>query len=223
MKGNNFHHFIYSSRGHHLAMLLLGAAGVALWWTMAVSRWEYPTSQTRPASPVETSQESPARSAAAEAPTVPGAIARLQPMQAETYWVEIVGNDMVLIPQPVQVVGLLSKEAVLKIAFDELFANRSEMGFSTIPQGTRLLDLELRSDGVYVNLSREFASGGGSAAMVQRVGQVLFTASSLDPDEAVFLSVEGQPIDERNPLGGEGVVLKQPSRRRDFVSQYPMY
>jgi spore germination protein GerM len=158
-----------------------------------------------------------------ETPTDLGPVATIQPMQAETYWVEIAGNEMILIPHPVQVSGQLSKEAILELAFDELLAGDTDMGFSTIPPGTRLLDLEIRSRGIYVNLSKEFASGGGSASMIERVGQVIFTASSIDPEEPVFLAVEGKLIDQENPLGGEGLLLNQPTLRREFVSQYPMY
>jgi spore germination protein GerM len=144
-------------------------------------------------------------------------------MQAETYWVEAVGNEIVLIPQPVTVAVGLSKAAILEQAFTNLLEEQGKKGFSTIPAGTRLLGVEARSDGVHLNFSKEFAQGGGSTSMIARVGQVIFTASSLNVDEPVFISVEGQPVDAQHPLGGEGLVLTQPIMRREFVSQYPMY
>lgn len=223
MKSNNLHHSTYPGWVSGLATLALASAGLTLWWLTTVSQME---NRVVPASP-QSQLEQPITTAAPQAetrtPNALGPVATIEPMQAETYWVEVVGNEIILIPQPVTVAVGLGKTAILEKAFTDLLDGQGTMGFSTIPEGTRLLSLDVQPDGVHLNLSKEFAQGGGSTSMIQRVGQVIFTASSLDADEPVFIAVEGQPIDNQHPLGGEGLVLTQPILRREFVSQYPLY
>jgi spore germination protein GerM len=93
---------------------------------------------------------------------------------------------------------------------------------STIPKGTKLRSLAVQSDGVHVDLSKEFRSGGGSTSIIYRMAQVIYTATSLNPDGKVFVSIEGQPIDRRHSLGGEGLILRQPTTRAQFLTDFPL-
>jgi spore germination protein GerM len=112
-------------------------------------------------------------------------------------------------------------QQVLTIAVQKLLAAKpSEDLSSTIPKGTKLLNLQVRADGVHVDLSPEFRSGGGSTSMIYRVAQVIYTASSLDPNQKVFISVGGQSIDDNHPLGGEGLTLRQPTTRAQFTTDF---
>ncbi|MFN3359989.1 MAG: GerMN domain-containing protein [Pseudanabaenaceae cyanobacterium] len=70
---------------------------------------------------------------------------------------------------------------------------------------------------VFINLSREFKEGGGSASMIARVTQVVYTATSLNPEANVFILVEGEPI---GAVGGEGLEVKQPMRRQDLPLEF---
>lgn len=89
---------------------------------------------------------------------------------------------------------------------------------SEIPAGTRLLGLSI-SDGVAtVDLSREFESGGGSASMLLRVAQVVFTLTQFPTVERVRFLLAGEPA---GAIGGEGVVVDPPVARADFEGQAP--
>lgn len=92
-----------------------------------------------------------------------------------------------------------------------------DMGYFTeIPEGTRLLSVEEEADRIEINLSKEFASGGGSSSMVQRLAQVTKTAVSVRQQKPVYLKVEGQQLDV---LGGEGVMVHQPISKDPSVAQ----
>lgn len=81
---------------------------------------------------------------------------------------------------------------------------------TTIPDGTRLLDLNLADGTATVDLSREFETGGGSLMMQARVAQVVFTATQFDNVDEVVFWLEGEPVEF---LGGEGLVLDEPQTR----------
>jgi hypothetical protein len=122
-----------------------------------------------------------------------------------------------LAPQP-------SASLLLSSAFGQLL-NNSDFArqHGSIPANTRLLSLEVKPDGVYVDLSQEFAAGGGSASMINRVTQVVYTATSLNPNAEVYISVAGQKLDDNNPLAGEGLMISYPTSRQqlavDFASR----
>ena len=90
--------------------------------------------------------------------------------------------------------------------------------YTSVPSQTRLLGLTI-SDGVAtVNLSREFESGGGSASVLGRLGQVVFTLTQFATVKSVAFELDGQPV---TVFSGEGVVLDHPVGRSDFTDQLP--
>jgi spore germination protein GerM len=147
--------------------------------------------------------------------------AKLSP---QIYQLEIVDNSIQLTPKSVYTAAT-SRKLALTEALGKLLAQSSTPNSTTtIPSKTRLLNLDVNKDGVYVDLSQEFAEGGGSSSMIYRVAQVLYTSTSIDPQTPVFLSIEGKPLDDNNPLGGEGLTLDYPITRqqfeRDFLAEY---
>lgn len=107
--------------------------------------------------------------------------------------------------------------AVLRGALTELLlgpsADEANDGVSTtIPAGTSLRSVNLDDRIATVDLSGEFATGGGSMSMLARVAQVVFTATQFDNVDAVRFWLDGAPIDY---LGGEGIVLDEPQTRSD--------
>jgi spore germination protein GerM len=142
--------------------------------------------------------------------------------QPQVYWLRSDRNKLTLVAKslPSNRSGSTPQQ-VLTIAIQKLLsAKPSENLSSTIPKGTKLLSLQIRADGVHVNLSPEFRTGGGSTSMIYRVAQVIYTATSLDPNAKVFISVGGQSIDDFHPLGGEGLTLQQPTTRAQFAADF---
>ncbi len=146
-----------------------------------------------------------------------------QQVQPQVYWLRSNQNKLTLVAKslPSSTDNSGSPQQVLTIAVQKLLAAKPiEDLSSTIPKGTKLLGLQVRSDGVHVDLSPEFRSGGGSTSVIYRVAQVIYTASSIDPNQKVFISVGGQSIDYRHPLGGEGLTLRQPTTRAQFAADF---
>jgi hypothetical protein len=89
---------------------------------------------------------------------------------------------------------------------------------TAIPAGTKLLDISIKNGVATVDLSREFASGGGSASSLLRLGQVVYTLTQFSTVRSVLFQVEGQTV---TTFGPEGIVLEGPQARKDFRGQLP--
>jgi germination protein M len=89
---------------------------------------------------------------------------------------------------------------------------------TVIPAGTKLLDLTVKDAVATVDLSSEFKSGGGSASVLGRLAQVVYTLTQFPTVKAVSFQVEGQPV---TAFGGEGAVLDGAVTRKDYESQLP--
>lgn len=89
---------------------------------------------------------------------------------------------------------------------------------SAVPAGTRLLGLTVRGGLATVDLSRRFASGGGSASMQARLGQLVYTLTSIPRVQRVGLRLEGRTV---RVFSAEGLILDQPLTRRSFPEFMP--
>ncbi len=140
-------------------------------------------------------------------------------VQAFTYWLDPNASDVKLIASPVTIEKSADKQKILASAFQRLLAVPNGDYNSTIPQGTKLLGVTVETDGVHVNLSAKFKEGGGSTSMIGRLGQIIYTATSLNPTAPVWLDVEGEALEV---LGGEGMIVEQPMTREYFEANFPL-
>lgn len=144
-----------------------------------------------------------------------------QEQTAEIYLLRDTGKNLELVPIPVKVSASKDKPSeFINAAFNSLLTAKNDGDTSsTIPSGTKVLGVKIENDTVRVNLSDKFTSGGGSASMTGRVGQVVYTATSLNPNAKVYIDVNGQQLDV---LGGEGLELDQPLTRDSFTKNYQL-
>jgi spore germination protein GerM len=116
-----------------------------------------------------------------------------------------------------------SAEENLRDAFNESLNQKSNKSngkvgaVSAVPKGTKLLSLKSKKDGVHINLSKEFTTGGGSSSMQARLNQVVMQATAFDKNANVWISVEGQPL---KTLGGEGLEVEQPLTRDTLQDRF---
>lgn len=140
------------------------------------------------------------------------------PGQAQTYWLSPAPQDetaIAFVPQNVLAHGK-SPEMQLRQALTTLLEAPATTA-TAIPAETKLLSLQRTDAGIRIDLSQEFSQGGGSDSMIARLGQVIYTATSLDPNQPVWLSVQGQPL---TVLGGEGLMVAQPITRGKFQTDF---
>ncbi|MDJ0736360.1 MAG: GerMN domain-containing protein [Nostocaceae cyanobacterium] len=177
-------------------LLVGGGAGWYAWNSTQVPSPETPSKTTQVPSQI-TQEESPS-----------------------IYWLTDTGTGLELVPQSLKMAATDEPNKVLTTAFERLLAGPTEgTGSTTIPQGTKLLGVKKESDGIHVNLSEEFTSGGGTASMMGRLGQVIYTATTLDPNAKVYIEVNGEELDV---LGGEGLELEQPLTRKSFNEEFQL-
>lgn len=139
--------------------------------------------------------------------------------ELEVFWVKDNAQKLELTPVKVTVDTAETPEAQVRAALDRLLKGSANSDVtSAIPVTTKLNRVKIKADGIHVDLSKAFTSGGGSASMQARLGQVIYTASSLKTSEPVWISVEGEPL---TVLGGEGLEVSQPMTRSEFNKSFP--
>jgi spore germination protein GerM len=138
----------------------------------------------------------------------------------QIYWLKSSGDRIELVATPMTLKGADKSNESLEAAFNSLLAGPDNPAFvSTIPKGTKLRSVKILRDGIHIDLSKEFTSGGGTASMTGRLAQVIYTATSLDPNANVWIDVEGQKL---SVLGGEGIEVDQPLTRNNFAKDFSL-
>jgi spore germination protein GerM len=70
-----------------------------------------------------------------------------------------------------------------------------------------------------VDLSREFASGGGTFSVTARLAQVVYTLTQFPTVDAVEFYIEGV---RSEVFSSEGIVLDRPQRFEDYDDLLPI-
>jgi len=200
--------------------LVLATGGGVAWWTWKSHSETVVPKASEHAQPLDNSNSAlstdPSKTQKTQTTPLPAAAEKT----LQVYWLKASDSKIQLAPSPVKLTSSTNPEALLETAMKQLLAGPPSSDLSsTIPNGTKLLDFSVKNDGIHVDLSREFTTGGGSISMEGRLAQVLYTVTSLNPDAPVWLSVEGKQLET---LGGEGLVLEQPVTRKQFERDFPL-
>jgi hypothetical protein len=188
-----------------------------------------PTPAASPAGPDETPDPSGSGSPSSAPSEAPGSSSSPDPSAEPSGGTIIVRGYLVLagVPGSEGLVPVLREvpatTAVARAAMTALLAGPTTgeggSGISTaIPDGTRLLGLTIKNGVATVDLSTEFDSGGGSASMQYRLGQVVYTLTQFSTVKSVVFQVEGETV---TVFGGEGIVLDGPVARDDYYDLLP--
>jgi spore germination protein GerM len=214
--------------------LLLGAIAGLLVAVVATSCGTTPETQnslpSAPSPTAEADTESPSVARSPEEPAMtetsqksPAQVAQTTKEETvQVYWLDANAQTVKLVPSAVTIENksAAQPDTLLTTAFEQLLARpKTETQTTSIPEGTRLLGVRQEADGVRVNLSEDFTKGGGTMSMTGRLAQVLYTATTLDPNAKVWLEVEGKPLEV---LGGEGLIIEQPLTRQSFEKDFDL-
>ena len=203
-----------------LSALVLATGSAVAWWSWQSASHKTPDAVEHNQGSSDQQKAPPIAAAptATQKPPVNAApAAQANPLQV--YWLKS-GGAIALSPSPVVLNTKENANAALSTAIDTLLKGPEKPAVTTtIPRETKLRSLTVNADGIHINLSKDFTQGGGSTSMTARLGQVLYTATSLHPEAKVWLSVEGKPLET---LGGEGLMLEQPMTRKSFNRDFPL-
>jgi Sporulation and spore germination len=114
-------------------------------------------------------------------------------------------------------------EENLQAAFGEMLSTKSadknakSKTSSDIPAGTKLLGLKADKNGIRVDLSEEFSKSAGATSLQNRLAQVIYTATALDPRAKVWLLVNGEELKELGSLELDQPMTRS-SLKKDFSS-----
>jgi hypothetical protein len=135
--------------------------------------------------------------------TAPGTTTTVEPATDVDVNVYFLDGDVHLVTAGRTVAGDDAPRAALAALLEGPEGLEADLGWgSGIPVGTELLGLEVADGTATVDLTAAFESGGGSASMLGRVAQVVYTLTQFPEIEQVRFSLDGTPVDR---VGGEGV------------------
>jgi hypothetical protein len=137
----------------------------------------------------------------------------------------VVDNGIEMVPSDVPITKVTkTAEENLQEAFGELVNRKSvsknkpgDKTSSAIPVGTKLLSLKAKKSDIYVDLSEEFEKTDSTNNLQIRLAEVIYTATNLDHNAKVWLSVNGKKISNLGELE-----IRQPTTRSTLREDFPM-
>lgn len=196
-----------------ISTVIIAAGAGGAWWAWNSTESSQVPPEPSPTQPIPATPQSPQTQQ-------PEAVQPSTEEKVQVYWLNDVNNQIVLAPSSVTLTSPETDEPnqIIEGAFNSLLAGPADGSLTTtIPEGTKLRSISVKPDGVHVDLSEEFTTGGGTVSMMGRVAQVVYTASHVDPTAKVWIEVEGEPLEI---LGGEGLELEQPMTRESFEKDF---
>lgn len=193
------------------ATLLAGVLAGCKPKTTPVTDGEATSSVTPTSTPSEDTTELPTDDGSSTGTTVPA-----KPISVRVYLTrgEKIGVSTRQIP---------STKAVASAAIRALLAGPTAEEESyglgtTIPEGTELRGVTVKSGTAIVDLTGEYDSGGGTLSMTMRLAQVVYTLTQFPTIERVRFRIEGEPV---TVFGGEGIVIGTPQTRANYEDVTP--
>lgn len=90
---------------------------------------------------------------------------------------------------------------------------------SAVPADTMLLGIAIADGLATVDLSSEFAAGGGTFSMAARLAQVVFTVTQFPTVQQVEFHLDGRPV---SIFSSEGIVMDHPVGREGYRDLTPL-
>lgn len=187
-----------------------------------------------PAAPPSSTEITPPTIASSPLPTVteqpaqnPPTIAQTEQGTVKVWRIDDDGKKTFLVPQNRKIAradtaATATPETKVQSSISALLASAGKPEgklTSTIPVGTKLLSAKVKSDGIHIDLSKEFIQASGSTSAIGRLGQVVYTATEQNPNAPVWISVEGKKLEV---LGDVGVEIRQPITRQTYSQDFPI-
>lgn len=99
-------------------------------------------------------------------------------------------------------------------------SSEADAGLATaLPADTLVLGLRVFGGTAFLDLSREAEAGGGSAAMLGRLAQIVYTLTEFQSVDRVQILLDGE---EAEYFSGEGILIADPLTRSDLLSSVPL-
>jgi hypothetical protein len=86
-----------------------------------------------------------------------------------------------------------------------------------IPAETRLLGIEISDGLATVDLSGDFASGGGTFSLRGRLAQVVYTVTQFRSVDRVAFRLDGEAV---TVFSSEGILLRKPATRATYRDDF---
>jgi hypothetical protein len=86
-----------------------------------------------------------------------------------------------------------------------------------VPAGTELLGIEISNGLATIDLSGDFASGGGTFSAAGRLAQVVYTMTQFTTVDRVSFKLDGKPV---TVFSSEGIILDEPVTRATYRDDF---